>query len=58
MMICEFCGAEFEDGRGLSAHMRTAHKGIYLKPSYRPIITEKNTQFNHTDIFRNKKNQP
>ena len=55
MMICEFCGAEFEDGRGLSAHMRTAHKGIYLKSGYRSTITEKNAQFNHNDSLRKKK---
>jgi len=54
-MICEFCGAEFEDGRGLSAHMRTEHKGIYLKPGYRLKYTAKIAQFNHSNIFRKKK---
>ena len=55
MMICEFCGADFEDGRGLSSHMRTEHKCIYLKPGYRPKYTAENAQFNYNDILRNKK---
>ena len=45
MMVCVWCGAEFMDGRGLSAHMRTKHPGAYLKRGYRAKYTPDNAQF-------------
>ena len=55
MLTCEFCPAEFNDGRGLANHMRTKHSGIYLKSGYRRKYTKKNATFNHVDRCKGKK---
>jgi|GEM_PF-3888600 len=45
MMVCMWCGAEFEDGRGLSSHVRNQHPGVYMRRGYRPKYTADNAQF-------------
>jgi len=40
-----WCGAEFEDGRGLSSHVRNQHPGVYMRRGYRPKYTADNAQF-------------
>ena len=55
MMICEFCGAEFKDGRGLANHIRTKHSGVYLRAGFRLTYTPKNATFKHGGLFKTRK---
>ncbi len=56
MMICEFCGAKFKDGRELANHMRAKYSGLYLRAGFRKKYTSKNATFIHNDISRTKSN--